>query len=298
MYFSWPTDRKKGFKSLSVLTFPLKIGPHAPHTLLEIVGVQVFLCIFMCVHMSMLHKLKKNTVIRMPRSLPFISLEKSSKKNLFAKGHTRQSNTLQFHFHFVHSSFSPASLPPSLPSHYLPTPSVFLQSISHQTNRACLAFQSSHSEQLSACHILSEFSPSFGREETELQWNHGPADSQPLNNNNNKKVWQVLPTCFHRFNYFGSILVAGGVHKFVTGPQSISGSHRERKFECGRVWKQKTETSSDGSPHSVSSAVNASCRCLFYKSTADNTDGDHKTPPGFIFHVTHFAGDCQMFWLC
>lgn len=57
------------------------------------------------------------------------------------------------------SRLLPSSL--SLSPHYLPAPSVFLQSNSHQTNRSCLAFQSSHSEQLSACHILSEFSPSF-----------------------------------------------------------------------------------------------------------------------------------------
>lgn len=148
---------------------------------------------------------KKNTIIRMPRSLPFIPPGKKKErvyKNLFAKGHTRQSNTSLFHFHFAPPSSSPASLS----HHYLPAPSVFLQSISHQTNRACLAFQSSRGEQLSACHILSEFSPSFRGKETELQWNHGAVDSQPLNNNDLKKekVWRVLlSTCFHRFQVFG-----------------------------------------------------------------------------------------------
>lgn len=46
---------KKGFKSLSALTFSLKIGLHAWHMLLEFVGVHVLQCIFMCVHRSVLH---------------------------------------------------------------------------------------------------------------------------------------------------------------------------------------------------------------------------------------------------
>ncbi|KAI9524085.1 hypothetical protein NQZ68_021047 [Dissostichus eleginoides] len=42
------------------------------------------------------------------------------------------------------------------------------------TNKQSLSLlpKSSRSEQLSACHILSEFSPSYQREETELQRNH------------------------------------------------------------------------------------------------------------------------------
>lgn len=50
-----------------------------------------------------------------------------------------------------------ARSPPSFLNCYLPVPSVFLQSIPHQTNTACLAFQGSQRQHLSACHILSKF---------------------------------------------------------------------------------------------------------------------------------------------
>lgn len=91
--------------------FLWKIGQHAWHLLLECVGVHEFQCTFMCVHMSVLHLCNQNATVI---TFHFSRKKEGVYKNLFAKGHTRQSNTLLFHFHFVPPCFSPTLL--SLPS--------------------------------------------------------------------------------------------------------------------------------------------------------------------------------------
>lgn len=73
-----------------------------------IVRVRGCPCVLVHIYVCSSPQIKKKTINRMPRSLPFISTEKNKQvyKNIFAKGHNRQSNTLRFHFRFV--------LPPSL----------------------------------------------------------------------------------------------------------------------------------------------------------------------------------------
>lgn len=100
------------------------------------------------------------TIIRMSQSLPFHFSKK--KKLVYKKSICKRSQQTVQHFAVSFSFCTALRLRQarSLSPHYLPAPSVFLNSISHQTNRACPAFRRNYSEQLSACRILSELSSS------------------------------------------------------------------------------------------------------------------------------------------
>lgn len=92
---------KKGFKSLSALTFPLKIGQHAWNILLvcECACVSLHICLWAYERTPSSHitNKKEKTEIQCNQNATVITLhfprKKGVYKNLFAKGHTRQSNT-------------------------------------------------------------------------------------------------------------------------------------------------------------------------------------------------------------
>lgn len=138
---------KRGFKSLSALTFPLKIGWHAILVQCACVSGHIYVYTY-CTSFAPSLQIK----CRPNQHAPVITFHFSRKalwvyRKIYLLKVTPHSPTLSFCTTLL-------SLPSFLHC-YLPVPSVFLQSISHQTNRACLAFQGSHIQQLSPCHILS-----------------------------------------------------------------------------------------------------------------------------------------------
>lgn len=214
MYFSWLTDHKKGFKSLSALTFPSKIGPHARHILLESVGVHVFQCIFMCVPMSMRHShkyIKKNYNL----NATVITLHFSRKKGAsLQKSICKRSNQTVQHLAVSFSVCTALLLPclalslPSLSPSPVRLPPEHCSSDKHSLS--CFPKQPQRAA-ISLSHLIWVFAffPGRGDRAPVEPW---PCRFQPLNNNNNnnKKVWQVpLPTCFSPFQVFW-------VHEFVT----------------------------------------------------------------------------------
>lgn len=212
----------------------------------------------------------------MPQSLTFHFSKKKEQvyKNLFAKGHTRQSNTLLFDFHFVPPSFStflysPLSLPSLSPSPVRLPPQHFS---SDKQSLSCFPKQLQRAA-ISLSHLIWVFA-FFPEKRRRIM---ARVDSEPWNNNSRKQVWQVVvPTCFHRSQIFWEYLV----HKFVSGLWVYLGHIKRDSW----IW-----LSSDGSP-SVSSSWNASCSCLFYKPAAENPDRDHKKNPlRFIFRCYIFC---------
>lgn len=238
----------------------------------------------------------------MPRSLPFISPGEKKKgrvyKNLFAKGHTGQPNTLLFHFHFAPPSVSPASCP------LLSLSPLTISRPRLSSSRAILIRQTGPVLPSKAATVSSyqpvtsylSFRLLFREEETELQWNHGPVDSQHKKIiESRKKVWQVLPpTCFHHVQFsecFGSWWSPQICYRAVEYFWVTLGEEVE-------VWIQKVQiSSSDGSPHSVNTSWNASCSCLFYKTAASNIERAHQNPLWIYFSMLHILLEnvvCQM----
>lgn len=155
LWISHGWQKVKGFKSLPALTFPLKIGPQC----ILIIRVWMSFSEYLCLCMSLLHPTAfhppQNTTPDNQNAIITLCLSRKKRqvyKNLFAKGHSCQSSSLPFHFHFAQPSFSPVL------HHRLPTPSVARRNISLLTSgEACLSFQSSCSEQLLDRLFWSEF---------------------------------------------------------------------------------------------------------------------------------------------
>lgn len=246
-----------GFKSLSALTFPLKIGPPAQHTLLLSFG-----CACGSVHIYVgAHAVKEPphppTIIRMSQSLPFHFSKKKKLvyKKIYLQKVTADSPTLCcFIFILQHPLSPPGSLslpslspgPVCLPQQHFSSDKESLSCFPKQLQRAAISLS----------HLIWAF-VFFQRKET----SHGRVDSVPWNNNINKNKsgklsCQPVSTIL---KYFGSIWSMD----FFLRAVNTSGSHNNRLSSAGSFV--------------LSSSWNASCSCLFNKQAANNPDRDHKT---------------------
>lgn len=169
----------------------------------------------------------------MPRSLPFISLGGKKKGASLQKSICKRSHRTAQHFAVSFSFRTALRLSRLLPSSRSLSLTISRPRLS--SSRAILIRQTGP-VLLSKAATVSSYQPVtsylsfhllFREEETELQWNHGPVDSQHKKIIENRKKKSGKFSCRPVSTVFSiqSASAPGGVHRFVTGPWSISGSH-------------------------------------------------------------------------
>lgn len=189
----------------------------------------------------------------MPRPLAFISAEKKKKKNT---GEITK----------IHSRKGHATPPRTTASPPI-SPITSLVSLSKAA--------------ISLSHLVWVFALFFPKEEE--------TDLQRIRCGNKGSLSERFYTASE---YSGSLLVPDGAHKFVTGPQSISGSAKERKLNLAEFgWKKHIF------PHPGVSYWTASCNWVvfffFAKPQLRALTLITKSPSDLLLHVAYFAGDCR-----